>query len=161
MASTSTTAIIDIDEHTRVDKQSAGTAQAKATKTKNGKARAAGMPASTKQPVAATNATGSPRPEGSPDATIAAAGRKQPGTHGKQKSAASSGPSKVEIVLKKLRSAKGVTIAQLAEATGWQAHSVRGFLSGKVRKKLGLPLASEVGKDGPRRYRIDDSARWD
>ena len=65
-----------------------------------------------------------------------------------------SGPSKTDLVLKKLRTAKGATIAQLTEATGWQAHSVRGFLSGTVKKKLGLNLVSEVGKDGVRRYRV-------
>jgi len=68
-----------------------------------------------------------------------------------------SGVTKTEIVLKKLRMAKGATIAQLGEATGWQAHSVRGFLSAVVRKKLGLNLVSEIGKDGQRRYRIIDS----
>lgn len=66
--------------------------------------------------------------------------------------------NKTGLVLKKLRSAKGVTIAVIMEATGWQAHSVRGFLSAIVRKKLGLTLISEIGKDGGRRYRIDDSA---
>lgn len=64
--------------------------------------------------------------------------------------------SKTEIVLKKLRSAKGATITQLGEATGWQSHSVRGFLSAVVRKKLSLTLVSEIGKDGVRRYRIED-----
>ncbi|MFC0218007.1 DUF3489 domain-containing protein [Pseudochelatococcus lubricantis] len=63
---------------------------------------------------------------------------------------------KTDIVLKKLRLARGVTIAQLAEVTGWQLHSVRGFLSGTVRKKLGLRLISDTGRDGIRRYRIDD-----
>lgn len=66
--------------------------------------------------------------------------------------------SKSELVLKKLRSAKGVTVAALTEATGWQSHSVRGFLSATVRKKLGLNLVSEVGKDDVRRYRIADQA---
>jgi hypothetical protein len=36
---------------------------------------------------------------------------------------------------------------------------VRGFLSAVVKKKLGLSLANEVGKDGVRRYRIDDAAK--
>ncbi|MHA6688786.1 DUF3489 domain-containing protein [Mesorhizobium sp. A556] len=65
---------------------------------------------------------------------------------------------KTELVLKRLRLSKGATIAMLMEITGWQAHSVRGFLSAVVRKKLGLALISEVGKDGARRYRINDSA---
>lgn len=62
--------------------------------------------------------------------------------------------SKIDLVLKKLRSAKGTTLGQLAVLTGWQQHSVRGFLSGTVRKKRGLNLVSEVGKDGIRRYRV-------
>lgn len=66
--------------------------------------------------------------------------------------------SKADMVLKKLRLAKGATLDQLIDATGWQAHSVRGFLSGTVKKKLGLELSSEVGKDGARRYRIVDIA---
>ncbi|TGQ33394.1 DUF3489 domain-containing protein [Mesorhizobium sp. M00.F.Ca.ET.216.01.1.1] len=67
--------------------------------------------------------------------------------------------SKSDLVLKKLRLSKGATIEMLREATDWQAHSVRGFLSAVVKKKLGLNLVSEVGKDGVRRYRIDDSAK--
>jgi hypothetical protein len=56
--------------------------------------------------------------------------------------------NKTDLVLKRLRLSKGVTVARLMEATGWQAHSVRGFLSAVVRKKLALTLVSEVGKDG-------------
>lgn len=66
--------------------------------------------------------------------------------------------SKAEIVLKKLRLARGVTVAQIMELTGWQPHSMRSFLSAVVRKKLKLNLMSEVGKDGQRRYRIVDDA---
>jgi len=66
--------------------------------------------------------------------------------------------SKTEIVLKKLRLARGATVAQIMELTGWQSHSVRGFFSAVVRKKLKLNLVGEVGKDGQRRYRIVDDA---
>lgn len=65
-------------------------------------------------------------------------------------------PSKAEIVLKKLRLTRGVTGAQIVEVTGWQPHSVRSFLSAVVKKKLGLNLVSDIGKDGQRRYRIID-----
>jgi hypothetical protein len=47
----------------------------------------------------------------------------------------------------------GVTIAAIMRSTGWQQHSVRGFLAGVVRRKLGLKLASEKN-DGQRVYRI-------
>jgi hypothetical protein len=60
--------------------------------------------------------------------------------------------SKQDRVIKMLRSQSGVTIQDIIAKTGWQPHSVRGFFSGVVRKKLKLPLISEVGKDGVRRY---------
>lgn len=62
--------------------------------------------------------------------------------------------TKSDAVLKLLRGSKGTTIVAMMEATGWQAHSVRGFLSGTVKKKLGFTVESETGKDGGRRYRI-------
>ena len=54
-----------------------------------------------------------------------------------------------------LRDRTGTTIAAIVAATGWQKHSVRGFLAGVVRKKLGLNLVSEPGESG-RLYRIID-----
>ena len=68
-------------------------------------------------------------------------------------------PNKTEALLKLLRSSKGATLETLMNAVGWQAHSVRGFLSGTVKKKLGLYLISESGRDGIRRYRIDSAAK--
>ena len=47
----------------------------------------------------------------------------------------------------------GATIDELVSATGWQQHSVRGFLSGTLKKKQGLDVTSE-SVDGVRRYRI-------
>jgi hypothetical protein len=63
-------------------------------------------------------------------------------------------PSKSDRILKLLRRKKGASIGDLQEATGWQAHSVRGFLSGTVKKRLGLPLHSERSEKGGRRYVI-------
>ena len=51
----------------------------------------------------------------------------------------------------------GATIEELQAATGWQQHSVRGFLAGAVRKKLGLTLLSEKPDAGLRRYRIPNA----
>lgn len=69
------------------------------------------------------------------------------------------GPAtKTSSALDALRRKRGASLTELQEITGWQAHSVRGFLSGTVKKKLGFMLTSEVGKDGVRRYRINDAA---
>ena len=59
-------------------------------------------------------------------------------------------------ILVMLRTPAGATIAAIMTATEWQQHSVRGFLAGVVRKKLGLNLVSEQTDKG-RVYRIKDS----
>ena len=62
--------------------------------------------------------------------------------------------SKRDVMLKLLRSNKGATVSQMQKATGWQPHSIRGFLSGTVKKTLGLTVKSAVASDGERRYSI-------
>ena len=58
-------------------------------------------------------------------------------------------------ILAMLRAPSGVTIDAMMHATGWQQHSVRGFLAGVVRKKLGFNLVS-AATEGGRLYRITD-----
>jgi Protein of unknown function (DUF3489) len=65
--------------------------------------------------------------------------------------------SKQGRVIAMLQSPAGTTIAAMMHATGWQAHSVRGFLAGVVRKKLKLKLNSEK-VDGNRIYRVEGDA---
>jgi hypothetical protein len=62
--------------------------------------------------------------------------------------------TKQQVCLDLLSRQEGATVEELQAATGWQQHSVRGFLAGAVKKKLGLTLLSEKPDEGPRRYRI-------
>ena len=64
------------------------------------------------------------------------------------------GTSKQARLIAMLGSAAGASIAQLMTLTGWQAHTVRGAISGVLRKRLGLNLECLVGSTGARVYRI-------
>ena len=64
--------------------------------------------------------------------------------------------TKSENIIKLLKRPSGATMAKLQKATGWQPHSVRGFLSGTLKKQMGLNVISEKVEDGERRYRIDE-----
>jgi hypothetical protein len=62
--------------------------------------------------------------------------------------------SKTATVLELLKQPEGVSLTELMKATGWQAHSVRGFLSAAVGKKMGLAVTSSKSDEGKRRYTI-------
>ena len=62
--------------------------------------------------------------------------------------------TKHDRILTLLRRREGATIPEIMEASGWQQHSVRGFLAGTVKKKLGLTLSSSKAAGEPRRYQI-------
>ncbi len=62
--------------------------------------------------------------------------------------------SKKAAVIELLRQPKGATIKQIMETTGWQAHSVRGFISAALVKKAGLTVTSVKRGDGERVYHI-------
>jgi hypothetical protein len=62
--------------------------------------------------------------------------------------------SKSAQVLDLLKRPNGATAKELTQATGWQPHSVRGFLSGTVGKNMGLAVSSSKGEDGERRYAL-------
>ncbi|WP_286758173.1 DUF3489 domain-containing protein [Ralstonia sp. RL] len=62
--------------------------------------------------------------------------------------------SKQAEVIRMLKRPEGATVRQICEATGWQAHTVRGTFAGAFKKKLGLVLVSEKLDGGERVYRI-------
>ena len=62
--------------------------------------------------------------------------------------------SKTAQVLDLLKRPDGATLKELMKATGWMPHSVRGFLSGAVGKKMGLKVISTKGENGERNYSV-------
>jgi len=62
--------------------------------------------------------------------------------------------SKTAKILDLLKRPGGATAKELLKVTGWQAHSLRGFVSGTLRKKMGLTVTSVKGEDGGRSYSV-------
>ncbi len=62
--------------------------------------------------------------------------------------------TKQAILIEMLSRAKGATIEEMAAKTGWQSHSLRGAISGTLKKKLGLAVTSAVVEPRGRVYRI-------
>jgi len=77
----------------------------------------------------------------------------KPNQHAK-KSVTPRRSSKTAKVLALLNRPGGASLQQLQKATGWQAHSVRGFLSGALKKNMGLRIDSVKSDDGERTYRL-------
>jgi hypothetical protein len=71
-----------------------------------------------------------------------------------EKSHSSRHGSKAAAILELLKRPGGATLKELMKATGWQPHSVRGYLSGTIRKKLDLGIVSTKREDGERCYAI-------
>jgi len=123
----------------------------------------AGKPAPKATPKPATKGTAAPRkPRVAPER--ASAGKKatpaKKGSQGKKaakpakKESAAREGSKTERVLELLKGPGGATLNDLMTATGWQRHSVRGFISGALGKKMGLEVVSTKREDGERVYSI-------
>lgn len=158
--STAAPGTINVHEQVPAGGQSSAAVETKVTKPgKAVKPRKGKAPAATGKPVPTKRKASMPAPAAvPPKARRAMKVVDSNGDIGIKQNANPSHRTKADAVLNRLRTTKGTTIEGLMEATGWQAHSVRGFLSAVVRKKLGLVLASEVGKDGIRRYRIEGDA---
>ena len=67
--------------------------------------------------------------------------------------------SKADKIIRLLQRNKGASIPEMSKATDWQAHSVRGFLSGTLKKKLGYQIKSEQEDGRHRRYFISGGDR--
>ncbi len=96
-------------------------------------------------------------PESAAEATTAGKAKK-PGRRGDktgapQERGAREG-TKQALLIEMLRRKEGATVDQIAEATGWQRHTVRGAIAGALKKKLGLAVTSEKAEGG-RVYKIE------
>jgi len=119
---------------------------------------AAAATASSKKPKANEKAHVAPRranlaPVEAKSARKAKPARKTP--KGRTKPKAARGGSKTAKILDLLKRPGGATSKELMKATGWLPHSVRGFLSGTVGKKMGLTVTSAKGEDGERTYSVE------
>ena len=67
--------------------------------------------------------------------------------------------TKAEKILRLLQRNTGATVTELAKATGWQHHSVQGFMSGTLRRKRGLEIKSLKEGDKARRYFVGEKTQ--
>ncbi len=117
--------------------------------------------ASCKKPKAKKKARVAPRrarvaPNKAKSAHTATPAKKGPTSRTKpQVATAARQGSKTAQMLDLLKRPGGATSKELMKATGWLPHSIRGFLSGTVGKKMGLTVISTKGEDGERTYSIE------
>ena len=107
-----------------------------------------------KSPEPSTAPTKRATPVEKPIATKGARRSKNP-----ERTAEPASASKQQKCLDLLARRDGATLSELIAATDWQPHSVRGFLSGTVKKKLGLTLISSRDDNGARHYALDRAGR--
>jgi hypothetical protein len=93
-----------------------------------------------------------------------AASAQSPRKRGKAAARASVGDGKAkqtkqDLVLALLRRPEGASVPEMVAATGWQPHSVRGFLSGALKRRLGLEATGKKGEGGERRYHVNPEAK--
>ncbi|WIM12973.1 DUF3489 domain-containing protein [Enhydrobacter sp.] len=72
----------------------------------------------------------------------------------KKQGTVAAGTTKISQLEALLRRPEGATLDQISASIGWQAHSVRGAMSGTLKKKQGLTITSDKVQDGQRIYRI-------
>jgi Protein of unknown function (DUF3489) len=126
---------------------------------------AAGLAAIGIEPVSMSETVGKPKSSKSAKSrrTQGATGKGKPKPMDKPTRAAVAQPpkssSKLSLVVAALRSRKGATIDDLIEATGWQTHSIRGAISGAIKKKLGLAVSSNAVEGRGRVYKIETTAK--
>jgi hypothetical protein len=119
--------------------------------------------ASTKKPKANKKALVAPRRANVVPANAKSARRPKPtkkAPKGRAKPEAAElivarGGSKTAKILDLLQRPGGATSKELMKASGWLPHSVRGFLSGTIRKKMGLTVTSTKGEQGERTYSVE------
>jgi hypothetical protein len=121
--------------------------------------KVAQVPSWPTQPCEATpnelpSATGLPEPGAQPPLAATSAPLQSDNATPPEKPATARQGSKTAQVLDLLKQPGGATLNDIMSATGWQAHSVRGFLSGALGKKMGIAVESAKRPDGERAYSI-------
>ena len=109
------------------------------------------------EPTTEQEPTATPEAAQAPDVAPVEAESPKKTTHAEKTPAAANGSregSKTATVLELMKREGGVTAKELMSVTGWQAHSVRGFISGTLGKKMGLTVVSTRGENGERTYTI-------